>query len=87
MADHPHLRRAKLDAKGEFLKLDKSYGWGDIVLSPSVREEVDHHIVRFLDRLPQFQAFGLPTRRGILLEGPPGTGKTLLGHRIQTSRG
>jgi SpoVK/Ycf46/Vps4 family AAA+-type ATPase len=35
--------------------------------------------VEFLARLPQYQAYGLPVKRGVLLAGAPGTGKTLLG--------
>jgi hypothetical protein len=79
MAAHPHLRGAKLDAKGEFLTLDRAYTWDDIVFATSVRAEVDTHVLKFVARLPQYQALGLPTKRGILLVGPPGTGKTLLG--------
>jgi hypothetical protein len=79
MEAHPHLRGAKLDAKGDFLKLDRSYTWDDIVLAPSVRAEVETHLLKFVARLARYQAIGLPTKRGVLLVGPPGTGKTLLG--------
>jgi cell division protease FtsH len=40
---------------------------------------VERHTLQFLARLPRYQAFGLPAKRGVLLVGPPGTGKTLLG--------
>ena len=79
MDANPHLRGAKLDAKGKFLTLDRSYTWDDIVLGPTTRAEIDGHILQFVERLPRYQAFGLPVKRGILLVGPPGTGKTLLG--------
>jgi len=79
MDDNPHLRGAKLDARGEFLKLDRAYTWEDIVLDPATKVEIDRHIIQFLDRLPRYRTFGLPLKRGVLLAGPPGTGKTLLG--------
>lgn len=79
MEAHPHLQGAKLDMTGEFLALDHSYTWDDIVLGPSTRAEVEASICAFVARLPRYQAFGLPLKRGILLAGPPGTGKSLLG--------
>jgi hypothetical protein len=79
MEGHPHLRGAKLDAKGEFLRLDRLYGWDDIVLDPTLQAAVDRHIVRFFAGLDRAQAYGLRTKRGVMLVGPPGTGKTLLG--------
>jgi hypothetical protein len=79
MDANPHLRGAKLDAKGNFLNLDRAYTWDDIVLNLPTRAAIDRHILQFVARLPRYQAFGLPVKRGILLVGPPGTGKTLLG--------
>jgi cell division protease FtsH len=79
MDANPHLRGAKLDAKGQFLTLDRAYTWDDIVLDAATRADIDRHIVQFVERLPRYQAFGLPVKRGIVLAGPPGTGKTLLG--------
>ncbi len=79
MAAHPHLCGAKLDAKGDFLKFGRPHTWEDIVLSPSVRAEVETHLCKFVARVARYQDLGVPTKRGILLVGPPGTGKTLLG--------
>jgi len=79
MDAHPHLRGAKLTATGDFLKLDRAYAWEDIVLDGPTRAAIERHVVQFVARLPRYRAFGLPTKRGILLVGPPGTGKTLLG--------
>jgi ATP-dependent 26S proteasome regulatory subunit len=79
MEANPHLRGAKLDAKGDFLRLERAYTWEDIVLEPATRAAVERHIVQFFLRLPRYRAFGVSTKRGVLLVGPPGTGKTLLG--------
>jgi cell division protease FtsH len=79
MAAHPHLKGAKLDASGNFLRLDRTYDWDDIVLEPAVRAAVDRHVVQFVGRLDRYRTYGLSTKRGVLLAGPPGTGKTLLG--------
>jgi cell division protease FtsH len=79
MDANPHLRGAKLNAKGGFLKLDRAYTWDDIILGSSTLTELECHVLKFVARLPQYQALGLPGKRGVLLVGPPGTGKTLLG--------
>lgn len=79
MDANPHLRGAKLDARGAFLRLDRPYTWEEMVLDSATRAEIDCHILQFLDRLRRCRAFGLSLKRGILLVGPPGTGKTLLG--------
>jgi cell division protease FtsH len=79
MDAHPHLCGAKLTATGDFLKLDRAYSWKDIVIDGPTRATIERHVVQFVARLPRYQAFGLPTKRGVLLVGPPGTGKTLLG--------
>jgi hypothetical protein len=79
MDAHPHLRGAKLTAAGDFFKLDRAYSWEDIVLDSPTRAAIEQQVVQFVARLLRYRAFGLPTKRGILLVGPPGTGKTLLG--------
>ncbi|OGB91202.1 MAG: hypothetical protein A3G35_01570 [candidate division NC10 bacterium RIFCSPLOWO2_12_FULL_66_18] len=79
MDANPHLRGAKLDARGDLLMLDHAYTWDDIVLDPATRAEIARHIIQFLERIPRYRTFGLSLKRGVLLAGPPGTGKTLLG--------
>jgi DNA polymerase III delta prime subunit len=52
--------------------------WEDIVLSPSLLEDLRRTIDGFVQHRAAFEALGFPWRRGVLLVGPPGTGKTLV---------
>lgn len=70
------LRKAKIDGKGEFLKLTE-HRWEDIVLKPGVRERVEG-IMNIFQQEDVYLTNGIPPKLGFALVGPPGTGKTLL---------
>jgi len=72
------LKGRKLDANGESVSVAEK-GWSDIVLEDGILAQVKDNIVFIMGNLGRFKELGLPTNRGVLLEGPPGVGKTLLG--------
>jgi SpoVK/Ycf46/Vps4 family AAA+-type ATPase len=48
----------------------------DVILEPSLQEEIERHGLRFAERESAYREAGLPFRRGVILGGPPGVGKT-----------
>lgn len=52
--------------------------WDDVVLAPSLLEDLRRTIDGFVQHRSAFESLGFPWRRGVLLVGPPGTGKTLV---------
>jgi len=74
---HNFLKKAKIDGKGEFLKLGE-YTWDDIVLRKGIREKIESNVMDLFRQEEIYLTNGIPPKRGFALVGPPGTGKTLL---------
>lgn len=79
-------KNQKFDLRTGFIDIPP-VSWKDIVLSDSQMEEVQDNIIFPIKNLEYFEKKGLPTSRGILLEGPPGVGKTLLGQVLASTLG
>jgi len=62
----------------EVSEADLTRIWSQIVLKPSVKEEI-------LDKIRMFNRADRAAPRGLLLYGPPGTGKTEIARRIADS--
>jgi cell division protease FtsH len=48
------------------------------VFEASLQAELEKNIISLFDRAEEFEKYGLPIKRSIILAGPPGTGKTLI---------
>jgi cell division protease FtsH len=58
-----------------------------VILPSSTVELLDRNIIQFAQRRRQLAAFGLSTKKGVLLYGPPGTGKTHTIHYLAGAKG
>lgn len=49
----------------------------DLIFSRDIEDAIETNIFTPIDRIEELRKFGIPRKRGVLLEGPFGTGKTL----------
>lgn len=82
MDENHFLRGQAFTADGEFLRLEESRSWNDVLIPGAVRERLEAECVRLLAHAPLYRANGIPLRRGIILHGRPGTGKSLIGRTL-----
>jgi len=56
----------------------KDRSWDSIVLDADTKREIKANTVDFLKRSSEWEKYGIPLKRGVLLAGEPGTGKTII---------
>jgi len=52
--------------------------WDDVILDEAIKERIKDNTIGFLRRKKEWQEYGIPLKRGIILAGEPGTGKTAI---------
>lgn len=50
----------------------------DIILDDKIWENIKLNVLNVFEKTEEYKKLGIPTKRGIILEGPPGNGKSLL---------
>lgn len=76
-------KRLEFNGRLEFLKVDEKQ-WSDVILGQSIKEEIRANTIEFLKRGDEWERFGIPAKRGVLLSGEPGTGKTIICRALMT---
>lgn len=77
--NHNFLKGKKIDAACNFIKFDRDYTWDDLILTPSLKDEIRQNLSNLIDFRHVYQANNLSIKRGLIFSGPPGCGKSTLG--------
>lgn len=76
--EHNFLRGQKIDPNCNFVKFNRKLGWDDLILSDSIKTEIQMNLKNLIDYREIYKKNGLQVKRGLILAGEPGTGKTVL---------
>lgn len=80
VADENFYRGGNIEFLGDeirFLDLN-GRSWDSVVLDDETKAEIRDNSIEFLRRRSEWEKFGIPRKRGIILAGEAGTGKTVI---------
>lgn len=66
----------KIDANGKFLDLE-DVKEADLILDDDLKRELFRNVKQMVQKYGDYEKFGIPAKRGIIMAGPPGNGKSL----------
>lgn len=70
-------KKIEFGGRIQFLNV-KNKSWENIILDPAIKREIRANTINFLNKRKCWAKYGIPQKRGVLLEGEPGTGKTVI---------
>lgn len=65
------------DKSKELWKSVSGASWSDVILSPTVKQNLISDVQGFFDNQELYKQFAVPWKRGVILHGVPGNGKTV----------
>lgn len=65
-----------VDGTLDFMKINNRT-WDDVIIPDDIKNEIISNAIWPIEKSDIFRKNGLPTKRGIMLEGKPGVGKTM----------
>jgi AAA+ superfamily predicted ATPase len=76
VSKHNFYKGQKIRSDGKFLNLsDVSYD--DLILPEKTKHAIFINVKQMIERMADYEKYGIPAKRGVILAGPPGCGKTL----------
>lgn len=66
-------------------KIVQESTWDNVILNPTVRENIANDVLGFFDSRQLYEDFEVPWKRGIIFHGVPGNGKTMTVKAIMAS--
>ncbi len=74
--DKKIISEGAYDAYGERIEVAKT-DWNELKINKQLRDDINFHIIDYINNIQNIKKLGLKTSRGIIICGYPGTGKTL----------
>ena len=76
--NHNFYKGKKINGNCDFLELDESLTWDDVILTDEVRKVISSSVDGLLEVRDILSKNGFSIKRGLILTGPYGTGKTMI---------
>lgn len=81
VSKHNFYRGQKIDASGRFLDLS-GVDYDDVILPEKTKRDIFVNVKQMIERTADYEKFGIPSKRGVIMAGPPGCGKTLVARAL-----
>lgn len=76
VAKNNFYKGQKIDASGKFLDLE-DVKEADLILDDDLKRELFRNVKQMVQKYGDYDKYGIPAKRGVIMAGPPGNGKSL----------